>query len=405
MSSSSRRLARASSLADVERLARRRLPRMIFDFVQGGAEDETTVAANRAAFARYALLPRVMRDVAERDQSTTVLGQPVSSPILLAPVGLTGLAEPRQRERAVAAAAARKAIVYAVSSSASTSISDVAAASSGGALWIQLYLWRDRGLTREVVSRAKSLGYHALCVGVDVPVVGRRERDARNGLTIPPRIRARGAVDAVRRGSWMARLAGRHLAGDPITFANFADLAPGRKSGAATMGAFAQAQFNPSASWSDIEWLRDLWDGPLVVKGVVRADDARRCADHGAAAVVVSNHGGRQLDGAVAALDALPSVVDEVGGDLEVYLDGGVRRGIDVLRSVALGARGCLIGRPYVYGLAAGGQAGVERVIDILREEIDTAMALMGVAKLSGMDRSALLDLAAVRRLGAVASS
>jgi L-lactate dehydrogenase (cytochrome) len=397
MGRTTRRLARASSVADIERLARRRLPRMVFDFVQGGAEDEDTVAANRMAFSRWALLPRVMRDVSARDQSTTVLGHPVTSPILLAPVGLTGLAEPRHRERAVAAAAARKGIAYAVSSSASTELADVAAASNGGPLWFQIYLWRDRGLTRDVLARAQSCGFSALCVGVDVPVVGRRERDARNGLTIPPRIGPRTALDVARRLSWVGRLAGAQITGDPITFANFTDHAPGRGTGASTMGAFAQAQFNPSATWADLEWLRGLWDGPMVVKGIVRADDARRCADAGAAAVVVSNHGGRQLDGAVGALDALPAVVDEVGGALEVYMDGGVRRGTDVLRAIALGARGCLVGRPYVYGLAAGGQAGVERVIDIFHQEIDTAMALLGARDLAGVDAGLLQDLASCR--------
>lgn len=239
------------------------------------------------------------------------------------------------------------------------------------------------------MERARSAGYTALCLTVDVPVVGLRERDVRNGLTIPPRLRPRSLGGVVRRPGWALQFVREHLFGSPLTFANFT-MAPTQSKGASALGAFVNTQFDSSVTWADLAWLKQMWDGPLVVKGVMRADDARRCVDSGADAVVVSNHGGRQFDGALATIDALPGVVDAVGSDAEVFIDGGIRRGTDVLRALALGATACLIGRPYVYGLAAGGSDGVMRVIEIFQSEIDRALALLGCADIHDVDRALL---------------
>ena len=360
------------NLDDVRRAARRRLPRVIFDFIDGGAEDEVTVSENRAAFGRWALVPRVLVDVGQRDLSTPVLGTDWSFPVGLAPTGLARLAHP-DGELAAARAAAAAGTVYVLSTGSSASIEAVRDAADGP-LWFQLYLWRDRDVIAGLVARARAADYDALVLTVDVPLIGRRERDLRNGMTLPPRPSLATALDIVRHPRWMR---GLWQARD-VTFANFLDV-PGRGSSVVDLASYVNVEMmNPSATWEMVPWLRELWDRPLVVKGVLHPDDARRAVELGADAVIVSNHGGRQLDGAVAALDALPRVVGALDGSVPVLLDGGVRRGTDVLKARALGAAAVMIGRPYVFGLGAGGAAGVTQVLELLRAELDRGVRADG---------------------------
>jgi L-lactate dehydrogenase (cytochrome) len=301
-------------------------------------------------------------------------------------VGLAGLAHP-SGEIAAARAAANAGVISTLSSAATWSLEDVAR-SCDGPQWFQLYVWRDRELTRRIVERAREAGFRALCLTVDVQVSARRLRDIRNGFVVPPRPRLSQAGDLVRRAGWFRRLALSELSGHRLTMANLAsgDLARSR------LRTFdvASALFDPGVGWRDLEWLKEVWGGPVAVKGVMTGADARRSVDAGADAVWVSNHGGRQLDGLRGSADVLPEVVAAVGGAAEVYLDGGVRSGSDVVKALALGARACMLGRPWVYGLAAGGQAGVEKVLDLLRIEIDTTLALLGRPTLESLDPSAV---------------
>lgn len=379
----SARLRRATGVDDVHAMARRALPRAVLDFVEGGAEDELTIARNRRALQDLAFVPRVLTDVSTRSQETTLLGTPVRSPVVLAPVGLAALAHP-EGEVGAARAAARAGVVSTLSSSSAWSLEDVAR-SCDGPKWFQLYVWRDRDLTRRVVERARAAGYLALCLTVDVPVAARRQRDLRNGFTVPPGPRVRQAGDLVRHAGWFRRLAQSELSGHRIGLGSFTSADLGVRERLRMLDVVNEL-FDPTVTWSDLSWLKDVWGGPLVVKGVMTGADARRCVDAGADAVWVSNHGGRQLDGLPGTAEVLPEVVAAVGGRAEVYLDGGVRRGSDVVKALALGARACMIGRPYVYGLAAGGQEGVEVVLDLLRTEIDTTLALLGRPTLSSLD-------------------
>ncbi len=381
------RLQRASGVDDVRDLARRRLPRSVLDFIEGGAEEELTIARNRQAFRDLVFVPRVLTDVSRRSQGTTLLGTPSTSPVVLAPVGLAALAHP-SGEVAAARAAANKGLISTVSSSSAWSLEDVAD-SCEGPRWFQLYVWRDRELTRRIVERARAAGYRALCLTVDVQVSARRQRDIRNGFTVPPRPRLREAGALVRRAGWFGRLAVSELSGHKLTMGNFTSGDLGVRDRLRTFD-LANTLFDPSLGWRDLEWLKEVWGGPVVVKGVMTGADARRSVDAGADAVWVSNHGGRQLDGLRGSADVLPEVVAEVGGQAEVYLDGGVRRGSDVVKALALGARACMIGRPWMYGLAAGGQAGVEVVLDLLRVEIDTTLALLGRPTLDSLDAGAV---------------
>lgn len=380
-------MKRFVTVADVERHARRRIPRLVDDFIQGGAEDERTVAANRAAFLGWSIVPRVMVDVAHRDLTTTVLGSTLSMPIGIAPVGLARLAR-HEGETASAAAAGEHGTVFCLSTGSSRSIEEVAAATAGPR-WFQLYLWRDRDVIAGLIDRAAAAGYTALLLTADVPVIGQRDRDLRNGMTLPPRLTRRNAPDLLRHPGWLAGL----RRGGPLTFANFTDV-PGRGRGVVELARFVNVEMmNPGAAWDTLDWVRERWRGPLAVKGILHPDDARRAVDAGAEGVVVSNHGGRQLDAAIASLDALPAVVEAVGDRCEVLLDGGIRRGTDVLTALALGARAVLIGRPAVLGLAAGGQAGVARVLEILRSELDRAMALAGMPTVAAVSRDLVREV------------
>ena len=354
------------NIDDWERDAAERLSRMIFDYYQGGAEDETTVRENRAAWQRLSLRPRVLVDVTQRNLATTVLGQPISMPILTAPCGFNALAHP-EGEFAVARATTAAHTIQVVSTAATYSLEEVAAAVPEGIRWFQLYCYKDRGITKALVQRAAAAGYRALCLTVDAPFVGRRERDIRNRFRLPPGLR------------W------KNL--EPYGF----DRMEASDDGSA-LAKYIETIWDAGLTWDAVDWLRTLSPLPLVLKGVLTAEDARLAVEHGVAGIVVSNHGGRQLDGAIATATALPEIADVVTDRAELYVDGGIRRGTDVLKALALGARAVLIGRPYLWGLAMDGEAGVSRVLAMLREELSLSMALAGQADVAHVGRGLIYD-------------
>jgi L-lactate dehydrogenase (cytochrome) len=377
-------LARAADVADLRAAAIARWPAGVRDYVEGGADGEVSLRRNRAGFERHQLQPAVLRDVATVDPATTVLGTPSSLPLVLAPTGYSRMMH-TDGERAVAAAARDTGVPYTVATMSTVALEDLPA---GGARWFQLYMWRDRGLVEELLARAQAAGCRALVLTVDTAVTGHRLRDTRNGFTLPPRLSPGTLASMARRPAWCWSM----LTGEPITFANV----PPELTGAGeSVMAVAAKQFDASVTWSDLAWLRDRWAGPIVVKGVLDPRDAREAAHHGADGVVVSNHGGRQLDQTVAPIDALPAVRDAVGSDLSVLVDSGIRRGTDIVVALALGADACLLGRPYLYGLGAAGEAGVRKAIEILQTEFAKAMQLLGVTtveKLRAEGRSLLAD-------------
>jgi L-lactate dehydrogenase (cytochrome)/(S)-mandelate dehydrogenase len=349
--------------------ARRRLPRMLFDFIDGGAEDERTMRRNVDGFARLSLTPRMLSPAPRRDLWRGVVGDLLELPVMVAPTGLSGLFWPRG-ELAVARACERLGTVMTVSH-ASTISFEALAASSPAARWFQIMIYKDRAITEALAEVGRQAGYSVLCLTVDLQGLGQRERDIRNGLTVPPRLTARSVLDLVRHPAWVASRLGAPV----VTMANYERF--GVK-GLATVAAYMERLSDADVGWDDLEWLRARWPGKLVLKGIMHPDDARRAADAGVDGIVVSNHGGRQLDGAPASIEALPRCVAAADGRLEVLLDGGVRRGVDVLKAVALGARAVLIGRPHLWGLAAGGERGVIAALAILRAEMDRAMTLGG---------------------------
>jgi L-lactate dehydrogenase (cytochrome) len=362
-----RRLARAATIGDLRELARRTVPRAVFDYTDGAAGAEISLQRSREAFARVEFRPSVLRDVSVVDTSATVLGRPASLPVTLAPTGFTRLMH-TEGERAVVRVAERAGIPYGLSTMGTTSLEDVAAAAPDARRWFQLYLWRDREASAGLVERARAAGYEALVLTVDTPVAGPRLRDVRNGFTIPPALSLRTMANAARHPRWWVDL----LTTEPLEFASL-------NSWGGTVGELADRVFEPAATLADLRELRAAWPGALVVKGVQTADDARAVVDEGADAVVVSNHGGRQLDRAPTPLEQLPDVVAAVGGRAEVHLDGGVLDGADVVAAVAAGATGVLVGRAYLYGLMAGGERGVQRAVDILRAEVTRTLQLLGV--------------------------
>ncbi len=366
------RLARCTNLADFRRLAKARLPAPLFDYLEGGADDEWTLANNSRAFDRFELITEVLADIAEIDMRTTLLGREVAAPLLLSPTGMSRLFHP-DKELAVARAAARAGLFYTLSTVATASIEEVATASTGPKMF-QVYVFKDRGLTRELVARTKAARYDALCLTVDTPVAGNRERDQKSGLALPPRPTLASIAAFARHPLWSARA----LVSHDFELANVAHHAAAAADGATSVAAYVHAQFDRGLTWADAEWLAGEWDGPLVIKGILAPEDARQAARIGAKAVMISNHGGRQLDGTAAPIDQLRAIRDAVGGDLELIVDGGVRRGTHIVKALALGADACAIGRPYLYGLAAGGEAGVARVLRLFLEEIERDMTLLG---------------------------
>ncbi len=348
--------------------------------------------ANRQAFGDYTFRARTLVDVSARDLSTTLLGQRLALPVILGPVGLAGLLAPKG-EVLAAQAAARKETIFVLSTMSVCTIEEVAAAAPAPR-WFQLYIWKDREITRSLVERARAAGYSALCLTVDVPDMGNRERDVRNGFVVPPRPTLGNVLDLLLHLGWVLRMTRSPRA----TFGNFVETKSLARRDAVSVAGFTSRQFDQSVTWADLEWLRGLWAGPMVLKGITNAEDARRAVEHGVQAIVVSNHGGRQLDGLPTALDVLPEIVDAVGGRAEIILDGGVRRGSDVVKARALGARACMIGRPFLYGLAVDGQSGVELVLELFRKEIDNTLTLLGCPRLDQLDASYLRGPHGARR-------
>jgi L-lactate dehydrogenase (cytochrome) len=376
-----RRVDRCGNVAELRELARRRVPGAVFDFVDGAAGDEVTKRRNEADFGRIVLAPRVMADVSAVALETTVLGQPVALPLLAAPTGLTGLTHHRG-ELGITRAAHAAGTVPVLSAMASYTIEEVAR-EAPGPTWFQLYMWRDRGLVRDLIERARAAGHLALVVTVDVPLAGARERDKRNGFGIPPRVTLRSLGQGLMRPGWSSDFVRRPR----MSVANAAGHGGG-SADARSLTEYVNGQFDPTLTWSDIGWVREHWGGPVVVKGILHPADAALAVRAGAGAVIVSNHGGRQLDHAPSSIAALPAVVDAVAGDAEVYVDGGIRRGSDVVKALALGARACLVGRALVYGLGAGGDVGAARAIELLEGELRLAMALLGCRSVHDLDRS-----------------
>jgi L-lactate dehydrogenase (cytochrome) len=354
----------------------------VFDYIDGGAEDERTLASNIEAYHRVTFRPRVLRDVGEVDTSSTLLGRPLSLPLVLAPTGFTRIAHP-DGELAVARAAARTGLPYSLSTLGTRSIEEVAAVAPGR-LWFQVYVWKDRGLVEEMVQRAAVAGYEALCLTVDTAVLGKRERDVRRGFTLPPKLGASTIFDGIAHPGWTWRF----LTSEPIVFANVAGRSVGDGSEAISLAEYVSRQFDPGLSWGDVDWLRARWNGPIVLKGIQTVDDALIAADIGIEAIALSNHGGRQLDSAPATLDLLPSVVDALADRVEVICDGGVRRGSDIVKALALGARACMAGRAYLYGLGAAGEAGVDHVLELLASDVRRTMALIGCRDVTELNRS-----------------
>jgi L-lactate dehydrogenase (cytochrome) len=366
-----RRLSRAATIEDLREIARRRVPRAVFDYTDGAAGAEISLRRSREAFERVEFRPRVLRNVSVVDPSTTLLGSPAALPLVFAPTGFTRLMH-TEGESAVGRVAERVGVPYALSTMGTTSLEALAEAAPGGRRWFQLYLWRDREASAALVERARAAGYEALVLTVDTPVAGPRLRDVRNGFTIPPALSARTMANAARHPRWWVDL----LTTPPLEFASL-------RSWGGTVAELVDRVFEPAAVLADVRTLRASWPGALIVKGILDADDARAVVDAGADAVVVSNHGGRQLDRSPTPLEQLPAIVGAVGDRAEVYLDGGILDGADVVAAVASGARACLIGRAYLYGLMAGGERGVQRAADILTREVARTMQLLGVTSVA----------------------
>ncbi len=376
-------MAVINSIADLRDLARRRVPRAIFEYADRGSYDEITLRRNRADLDALELRQRVMIDLSQLSVATTVLGEPWSLPVAIAPTGLTGLFH-GNGEIHGARAAQQVGVPFTLSTMSICSIEDVAAAVTKP-FWFQLYLMKDRSFNEELIARAVAAKCSALMLTLDLTVMGVRRRDAKNGLSIPPRLTLRNALDIVSKPSWAMGV----LLGKRRTFGNLVARMPDT-GGLLTLSQWIATQFDPSITWADLEWVRARWPGKLIVKGVLDAEDARLAAQHGVDALVVSNHGGRQLDSAPSTISVLPEVVEAVDGRCEVLFDGGIQSGQDVLKALALGARGCLIGKAFLYSLAAMGETGVLLALDILRKELEVSMALSGCTDVQGIGRQVL---------------
>jgi L-lactate dehydrogenase (cytochrome) len=382
LSAVERRLASAATVWDLRSLARRHVPRAVFDYVDGAAESEISVRRSRDAFARVEFVPSVLTDVSAVDTSTMILGRRSAMPLVFAPTGFTRLMH-HDGEPAVARVAGELGIPYALSTLGTTSPEDVAAAAPDTDMWFQLYLWNDREAGVELVRRAQAAGFTTLILTVDTPVAGARLRDVHNGFTIPPTLSARTVLDmAMHPGWWFNK-----LTTEPLRFAVFSETQ-------GTVADLINRVFDPTITIADLGWLRDEWDGPIVIKGIQTVADARAVVDAGMDAVVISNHGGRQLDRAPIPLEQLPAIAEAIGHKAEVYIDGGVLNGADVVAAVARGARAVLVGRAYLYGLMAGGERGVARAGELIQQELVRTMRLLGVASVPDLkpERALLRD-------------
>lgn len=372
-------------IEDLRLAARRRVPRAFFGYAEAGSYTEATLAANRADLQRISLRQRVLVDISQRSTSTTLLGERVTLPVALAPIGIGGL-QWGNGEILACRAAQAAGIPYTLGTMSICSIEDVAAAVDK-TFWFQLYVMKDRGFARSLIERAIAARCSALVLTVDLQVLGQRHADIKNGLSVPPALKLSNLINMAGKPRWALSMLGAKRR----TFGNLAGFVHG-KARLKALSEWIAHQFDETLSWRDVEWIRSIWPGKLIIKGILDVEDARAASGVGASAIVVSNHGGRQLDGASSSISILPHVADAVGTELEVLFDGGVRSGQDVLRAIALGARGCLIGRAYIYGLGAGGEAGVSRAIEIIRKELDVTMGLAGLNSVAEIDRRCLVE-------------
>jgi L-lactate dehydrogenase (cytochrome) len=373
----------ATCIEDLRATYHRKVPRAFVDYCESGSYTEQTLRANRTDLERIKLRQRILHDVSNRSTATTILGEPAALPLALAPVGLTGMQHGDGEIHACRAAQAA-GIPFTLSTMSICSIEDVAGAVDKP-FWFQLYVMKDRGYIRALIERASAAKCSALVLTVDLQVIGQRHRDIKNGMSVPPEIRLKNVFDIATKPGWAWGV----LNGKRKTFGNIAGHYPGM-SNITVLSKWTAEQFDPTLSWKDVEWIKSLWPGKLILKGILDVEDARIAAKTGAAAIVVSNHGGRQLDGAPSSIAMLPPIAEAVGSDIEVMFDGGIRSGQDIMRAIALGARSCLCGRAYIYGLGAGGQAGVATAIDIMRKELDISMALTGVTSIAGIGRQVI---------------
>jgi L-lactate dehydrogenase (cytochrome) len=373
-------------IEDLRQQARRKVPRAFFDYAEAGSYSQETLRANREDLERIKLRQRVLVDVSQRDLTTTIIGEKVSLPLALAPIGLCGM-QHGDGEILACRAAQAAGIPFTLSTMSICSIEDVAQA-VGKPFWFQLYVMKDRGFIKALIERAAAAKCSALVLTVDLQVLGQRHCDVRNGMTVPPEIKLANLIDIATKPAWAFSI----LKGKRKTFGNLAGHVRGMEN-VKSLAQWTASQFDPTLNWKDVEWVKSVWPGKLILKGILDAEDARTAARTGAAALIVSNHGGRQLDGAPSSISALPKIVDAVGGDIEVMFDGGIRSGQDVLRALALGARSCMVGRSYIYGLGAAGEAGVAKAIEFLGKELDVSMALTGVNSVKDVDRRVIAEV------------
>jgi L-lactate dehydrogenase (cytochrome) len=373
-----------NSIADLRSLARRRIPRAIFEYADQGSYDEITYRRNRADLDALEIRQRVMIDVSKQSLQTTLLGEPATMPLVIAPTGLSGLFH-ANGEILGARVAEATGIPFCLSMMSICSMEDVAGGVSKP-FWFQFSLLRERSFSLELIQRAQAARCSALILAVDLPILGLRRRDAKNGLSIPPRLTLANVLDIMRKPHWALRV----LCGKRRSFGNVDALMRRSGSSLTTLSAWIATQFDPSVTWKDIDWVRSVWPGKLIVKGILDVEDAQAACAAGVDALVVSNHGGRQLDGAPSSISVLPEIVDVVDGRCEVLFDGGVQSGQDALKALALGARGCLIGRAYLYALAAMGEKGVTKALEIIRSELQVSLALCGVVDVRRLDRRVL---------------
>jgi L-lactate dehydrogenase (cytochrome) len=371
-------------IEDLRALARRKVPKAFFEYADGGSYNEETLRANRADLEEIKLRQRVMVDVSDRSLATTIIGQKISAPFALAPIGLCGM-QHGDGEILCAQAAEEANVPFTLSTMSINSIEQVAEA-TGKPFWFQLYVIRDRGFSQNILARAAAAKCSALVLTVDLQVLGQRHRDIRNGMTVPPEIRLSNLIDIATKPGWALSI----LKSKSKNFGNLAGHVKGMED-VTSLAQWTNQQFDPALNWKDVEWIKKTWPGKIIIKGILDVEDARTAVKLGADAVVVSNHGGRQLDGAPSSISALPAIAQAVGSDTEVLFDGGIRTGSDMLRALALGAHACLIGRAYVYGLGAGGKSGVAKAIDILKTELSVAMALTGTTRVADIGPQVLV--------------